>query len=52
MTFDFAYEIKKMDDGELHFLIKPEESTYDFEVKGKTTLHADNVLIGKQEISE
>ncbi|KAJ8716582.1 hypothetical protein PYW07_003209 [Mythimna separata] len=51
LSFNFATEFKKLDDGEIHVLMKPEDSSYDFEVKGKVTVHADNVLVGKQEIS-
>lgn len=46
LSFDFAFEITKLDDGELHFKIKPDDSEYNFEVKGKASVHADNVLVG------
>ncbi|KAJ8723384.1 hypothetical protein PYW08_003296 [Mythimna loreyi] len=51
LSFDFATEIKKLDDGEIHIIIVPEDSSYDFEVKGKVTVQADNILVGKTEIS-
>lgn len=52
LSFDFGFEVKKLDDGELHILMKPDDSTYNFDIKGKATVHADNILVGKQEISE
>lgn len=52
MSFDFAFEVKKLEDGELHIQFKPDDFKYEFEVKGKATFSADNLLVGKQEISE
>ncbi|KAJ8716583.1 hypothetical protein PYW07_003210 [Mythimna separata] len=51
LNFDFGFELKKLDDGEVYIQIKPDDSTNSFEVKGKATVHADNILVGKQEIS-
>uniref|UniRef100_A0A2A4K5N7 Uncharacterized protein n=1 Tax=Heliothis virescens TaxID=7102 RepID=A0A2A4K5N7_HELVI len=51
LNLDLAFEVKKLDDGELHTLVIPEDSTYTFEVLEKVTFSADNLFIGKQDIS-
>ncbi|KAJ8723383.1 hypothetical protein PYW08_003295 [Mythimna loreyi] len=51
LNLDFAFDLKKRDDGEVYIEIKPDDTTYSFEVTGKATVHADNIYVGKQEIS-
>ncbi|XP_049703415.2 protein takeout [Helicoverpa armigera] len=50
LNLDLAYEVKKLD-GELHFLVNPEDSTYTYEVLDKITFSGDSLFIGKQDIS-
>nr|XP_021192085.2 uncharacterized protein LOC110377489 [Helicoverpa armigera] len=51
LNLDFAFEVKKLDDGELHFQVDPEDSVYTFEVLDKITFSGDSLFVGKQDIS-
>lgn len=52
LDLDFAFEVKKLDDGELHFTLIPDEANYSFEILDKATFSADNMFVGKQDISK
>ncbi|XP_022828066.1 uncharacterized protein LOC111357554 [Spodoptera litura] len=51
LDLEIAYEVKKNENGDIRFALKPEDTTYEFEFLEKVTFGADNVFIGSQDIS-
>ncbi|CAH1636535.1 unnamed protein product [Spodoptera littoralis] len=51
LDLEIAYEIKKNENADIRFVLKPEDTTYEFEFLDKVTFGADSVFIGSQDIS-
>ncbi|XP_063381797.1 uncharacterized protein LOC134668226 [Cydia fagiglandana] len=51
MNLDFAIYAYKGDDGEIYLTSKYEQTKYDFEILGKLVFAANNIFMGKQDIS-
>ncbi|CAG5028595.1 unnamed protein product [Parnassius apollo] len=49
---EIPLRLVKHDDGDIYFKPQIEEATYDFNVLGKATFDADNIMIGEKNASE
>ncbi|KAH9630136.1 hypothetical protein HF086_004842 [Spodoptera exigua] len=51
LDLDIAYEVSKNENGDIRFVMKPEDTTYTFDFLGSVKFAADSVFIGSQDIS-